>query len=244
MATLTASDPASLGPAGTRAAVPGLLLRPPALGLVADPLGLRRLEALLEESFEVVARAQDVGDLLGRAARLSAVILAGGAELCARGGPIEQLAGLTAAPAIVVVAKTDERSLVRRVLCAGAHGFVCETSAEVALHATVEAVLSGQLSVPRSIRNRIPWPTLSLREQQVLELVAEGMTNGEIAYRLCLSESTVKTHLSSSFRKLGVSSRAEAAALVLDPHGGLRATLAPDAAISLERELLGAAPTA
>jgi orotate phosphoribosyltransferase-like protein len=55
----------------------------------------------------------------------------------------------------------------------------------------------------------------------VLQLVAAGLTNGEIADRLYLSESTIKSHLSSSFRRLGVSSRAEAAAAVLDPDNGI-----------------------
>jgi DNA-binding NarL/FixJ family response regulator len=50
--------------------------------------------------------------------------------------------------------------------------------------------------------------------------VVQGFTNGQIAHRLCVAESTVKTHLSSAFSKLDVGSRAEAAALVLDPEEG------------------------
>jgi DNA-binding NarL/FixJ family response regulator len=67
----------------------------------------------------------------------------------------------------------------------------------------------------------------SYREKQVLELVLAGLTNGEIAGRLYLSESTVKSHLASSFRKLGVSSRVEAARRVLDPDSGLDLSLQP-----------------
>ncbi len=48
-----------------------------------------------------------------------------------------------------------------------------------------------------------------------------GFTNSEIGARLFLAESTVKSHLSSIFVKLGVSSRNEAAAVVLDPHGSV-----------------------
>lgn len=75
--------------------------------------------------------------------------------------------------------------------------------------------------MPRSIRSRIAWATFSVREQQILQQVAAGLTNGEIADRLYLSESTIKSHLSSSFRKLGVCSRAEAVAAMLDPDNGL-----------------------
>jgi DNA-binding NarL/FixJ family response regulator len=68
-------------------------------------------------------------------------------------------------------------------------------------------------------------PAFSHREKQVLRLVADGLTNSEIAERLFLSESTVKSHLSTAFAKLGVRSRKEAAALVLDPEGALGAIL-------------------
>jgi DNA-binding NarL/FixJ family response regulator len=110
---------------------------------------------------------------------------------------------------------------VRKALRAGVDGFVAEPENERVLRGTLAAVLAGQISVPRAIRERIVWTVFSLREKQVLQLVAAGLTNAEIADRLFLSESTIKSHLSSSFRKLGVSSRAEAAAAVLDPDTGL-----------------------
>jgi DNA-binding CsgD family transcriptional regulator len=86
----------------------------------------------------------------------------------------------------------------------------------------------------------VAWGTFSLREKQVLQLVADGLTNAEIACRLFLSESTVKSHLSSSFRKLGVSSRSEAAAVVLDADHGLAPPSRPVAQLAeLEQQLLG-----
>mgnify|MGYP000859474148 CR=1 FL=1 len=54
--------------------------------------------------------------------------------------------------------------------------------------------------------------SLSLRERQVLGLVAEGLTNKEVAYRLGISERTIQFHLNSVFNKLGVNSRTEAVA--------------------------------
>src|SRR5438067_4568999 len=54
---------------------------------------------------------------------------------------------------------------------------------------------------------------LSKREEEVLRLVAEGLTNKEIAQRLFVTENTVKTHVTSLFNKLGVDSRAQAVAV-------------------------------
>jgi DNA-binding NarL/FixJ family response regulator len=167
------------------------------------------------------------------------VVLAGGPEMLARGGPVELLRNLRPGCAIVLVS-SGETALVRKALRAGVDGFVPETAVDGALEGTIGAVLSGQISVPQSIRNRIAWTTFSVREKQVLQLVACGLTNAEIADRLYLSESTVKSHLSSSFRKLGVSSRAEAAAAVLDPDNGLVAGDRDAAPIGmLEQQLLG-----
>jgi DNA-binding NarL/FixJ family response regulator len=79
----------------------------------------------------------------------------------------------------------------------------------------VQSVLLGQVSVPRPLRELVEAPALSHRERQILALVVEGFTNAQIAERLYLAESTVKTHLSSAFRRLGVKSRREATAAVL-----------------------------
>lgn len=213
-----------------------------ALGIVASQIERRRLKALLERSsFDVVSIADDVNALLDRAVRpVEAVVFAGGPELLARGGPVELLAALHPEWAIVVVSGAG-KAVVRKALRAGVDGFVSELDAESTLVGTIRAVLAGQISVPQSIRDRIAWTTFSVREKQVLQLVAAGLTNSEIADRLFLSESTVKSHLSSSFRKLGVSSRAEAAAVVLDPESGLvigHRSSAP--AGPLETQLLGA----
>jgi DNA-binding CsgD family transcriptional regulator len=74
--------------------------------------------------------------------------------------------------------------------------------------------------VPVALGRRVAPRALSYREKQILGLVVLGLTNRQIADRLFVAESTVKTHLSSSLRKLDARSRAEAAALVLDPDEG------------------------
>jgi DNA-binding NarL/FixJ family response regulator len=92
------------------------------------------------------------------------------------------------------------------------------------------------LSLPRDARDVVARPKLSTREKQILGMVVLGFSNGEIASKLSLAESTVKSHLSSSFSKLGVRSRNEATAMILDPDGGLGTGIL---AISEEHERLG-----
>jgi DNA-binding NarL/FixJ family response regulator len=170
-----------------------------------------------------VARSQTIDQLLDRErVPFDLAVLAGGGELLARGGPVEVLKNLRPACSIVVVTTTEDTGLIRKALRCGADGFVFHSAAATALAPAVEAVRVGHLSVPQAIRRRARWSQFSVRERQVLRLVAGGLTNSEIADRLILAESTVKCHLSSGFRKLGVSSRAEAAAVVLDPQTGLR----------------------
>jgi DNA-binding NarL/FixJ family response regulator len=111
-------------------------------------------------------------------------------------------------------------SLLRKAMRAGADGIVLDGQLASTLVATARAVLAGQIAVPRTLRRRIAPRPLSYREKEILILVVQGCTNRQIADKLFLAESTVKTHLSSAFGKLDARSRAEAAALVLDPDAG------------------------
>jgi DNA-binding NarL/FixJ family response regulator len=75
--------------------------------------------------------------------------------------------------------------------------------------------------VPRRHAPQVEPATLSAREKQILGLVVMGYMNSEIAEQLFVAESTVKSHLSSAFSKLGVRSRNEAVDLIVDPERGL-----------------------
>ncbi len=130
---------------------------------------------------------------------------------------------------IAVCGSSDGRS-TRRAIDGLVDGLVLLDDLETALVPTIAAVLAGQTAVPRGLRTSLRREALSYREKQILGLVVRGYTNSEIGRRLYLAESTVKSHLSSSFSKLGVKSRSEAAAVILDPDGSLGAsilTLAP-----------------
>lgn len=123
-------------------------------------------------------------------------------------------------PTIVVCASIERRG-VRGALAAGATGVVLQESVEAALAPSIWAALAGQTCVPRRYGPQIEPPALSSREKQILGLVVMGYTNGQIARQLFLAESTVKSHLSSAFGKLGVRSRNEAVSFILDPDHGL-----------------------
>jgi len=88
------------------------------------------------------------------------------------------------------------------------------------LVATVRAAAAGQISFPEGLQGAADEPWLTPRERQVLGSVVTGRTNAQIADQLGLAESTIKSHLSSAFAKLGVASRAEAAALIRDQMNG------------------------
>ena len=208
------------------------------IAVMGDSVGRRRLTSVLGADYSVVAAGSSVGGMLDSARdSIEVAVLIGGDELIARGGAVEALRTLRPECPIVVVSKSHHQSLIRKALRAGVNGLVPQAEAERTLPLALDAVIAGQLSVPRAIRDRPAWDTLSIRERQVLQLVADGLTNSEVAARLYLSESTVKSHLSSSFRKLGVTSRAEAASVVLDPESGLVASSPESPLVSLEREL-------
>jgi DNA-binding NarL/FixJ family response regulator len=132
-------------------------------------------------------------------------------------------AALPAVALLVVVAAAprDPAPVVRRALSLGADGVVLEDELERTLAPAVLAVAGGQVAVPRAGRRSLHRPQLSYREKQVLALAVSGHTNAEIGARLYLAESTVKSHMTAAFRRLGVASRREAAALLLDPDEGL-----------------------
>jgi DNA-binding NarL/FixJ family response regulator len=130
---------------------------------------------------------------------------------------------------IVVVAAADDptASQARHALNAGADAFIPRPAVERSLGPAVRAVMAGLVCAPREARRLVAKPTFSHREKEVLALLLDGLTNREIAGRLYLAESTVKSHLMSAFAKLGVRSRKDAAALLLDPEEGLAAISLP-----------------
>ena len=98
----------------------------------------------------------------------------------------------------------------------GVSGVIFEDSSLNLLLKAVEAVRNGELWFPRRVINKLltkrlekeSKPTLpTKRETEILTLVAKGLSNNEIASKLCLSKHTVKSHVYNLFKKIGVSNR-------------------------------------
>jgi DNA-binding NarL/FixJ family response regulator len=122
---------------------------------------------------------------------------------------------------VVVVCASIERWGIRAALANGAAGVVLHDELDSAFGPCLHAVLAGQACVPRAHQQQLEPPALSAREKQILGLVVMGYMNSQIAEQLFLAESTVKSHLSSAFGKLGVRSRNEAVDLIVSPDSGL-----------------------
>lgn len=115
---------------------------------------------------------------------------------------------------VVVVIALGDRVDLGLTLSSGANAVVGEEDLDLVLGPAIRAAASGQFSAPAALMRPIQAPALSHRERQILGLALAGLSNAEIAERLYLAPSTVKTHISSAYRRLGVHSRREATALI------------------------------
>jgi DNA-binding NarL/FixJ family response regulator len=193
--------------------VPARLSRPStetAIAVLGQDAELRRraVRALAAHGLEVVDGVLEGVALI--------VLCLSGAEAVSLSAVRELRERVGDLPLVAIGASAHGRRILRSALRARVEGLVYEDQIETALPSAVQAVLADQVVVPREGR-RLLAPALSQRERQVLALVVLGHGNSRIADRLFLSESTVKSHLTSVFAKLGVSSRAEATSLILDP---------------------------
>lgn len=135
---------------------------------------------------------------------------------------VRALAGARPRRRVVAVVDDPPASAPRQLLEAGAGAVVSRATLLDALGPACRLVMTGHICVPAGSSDTVGLPALSLRERQVLALMARGLNNAEIAQRLYVSVSTVKSHAASAFRRLGVRSRREAVTLVLGTNEDLR----------------------
>ena len=202
--------------------------------LVDDHELVRRGIATFLESaadIEIVGEAASAAQALGRIPAASPDVVLLDVRL-PDGSGIDVCRGLAsshpAARCIILTAFHDDEAILASVI-AGAAGYVRKNVTGTALIDGIRAVAAGRSlldpglveRVTRSIRaERAGDPRLaglSAREIEVLALIADGLTNRDIAARLVLAEKTVKNYVSSVLAKLGLHSRTQAAVLRATP---------------------------
>jgi two-component system nitrate/nitrite response regulator NarL len=207
---------------------------PVRLMVVDDHTLFRRgLVALLagDASLQVVGEASDAGQAVRQAAALQPDVVLLDNHLPGVTG-IQALAGLReAAPRarIILLTVSEDEQDLQAALRGGAHGYLLKTIEgdllAQAIHRSMrgEPVISPELtgklvSAFQTSANAVPPPPpadplalLSAREQQVLEQIALGASNKEIARTLSIAETTVKIHVQHILRKLDLTSRVQAA---------------------------------
>jgi two-component system response regulator NreC len=203
--------------------------------VIADDHAVVRsgLQTLLEAEpgFEVTGEARDVRTAmtLVRAQRPSVLVL----DLNMPGEPslpaIPRFIECSPDTAIVVLTMQNDPAFAREALRAGALGYVLKESANSDLVDAVHAAVAGRTYLQPQLGARLaaepadPAPSdgdLSERETGVLELIALGHTNTEIAERLYLSVRTIESHRAHIQQKLRLSTRAELVRYALE-HGHL-----------------------
>ncbi len=117
---------------------------------------------------------------------------------------------------IIVLTTFDGDEDIYRAIQAGAKGYLLKDVPREGLMDSIRRVYAGETSVPlhlvAKLADRVSGETLSEREIEVLQLMAQGKSNKEIAAALFISEGTVKSHGKSIFARMNVRSRAEAVA--------------------------------
>jgi DNA-binding NarL/FixJ family response regulator len=198
--------------------------RPTRIMLVDDhALVLEGLSALIERErdMQVVATLTDGAALLDALQHDVPDVIVLDLELPGRDGlsclqAIRQ-AGLPVK--VVILSAFGDGATLQSAWEGGADGFALKTDPPRQTVATIRNVAQGQLVFPLAVRRALgsaspvarPLDQLTVRERAVLELMAAGLTNAQIAERLVVQESTVKFHLQNIFQKLGVANRTEAA---------------------------------
>lgn len=194
--------------------------------LVDDHQVVRRgLRTFLEiqEDIEVVGEAADGAEGVARAEELRPDIVLMDVKMPGTDGieALRQLRQLDNPARVLVVTSFTEQRTVVPALRAGAAGYVYKDVDPDALAGAIRSIHAGHVLLQPEVAGALlsdgtgagagRGTTLTERERQVLELIADGRSNREIARALVLSEKTVKTHVSNILMKLDLADRTQAA---------------------------------
>ena len=122
---------------------------------------------------------------------------------------------------VVVVSASEETPVVRRIMELGASGFIPKSASMEDMQKAVKTILDGEIWVPENFELGQDKPdedadlahrmtTLTPQQMRVLMMLRDGLLNKQIAYKLDVSEATVKAHVSAILQKLNVDSRTQA----------------------------------
>ena len=128
----------------------------------------------------------------------------------------------------VVLTVSDAQSVIFALMDAGVDGYLLKDSDTAELVENIQRALKGEMVLSDNVRQHIlnrqpesdPLHTLTDRERDVLQWIATGMSNKQIAAQLFISEETVKVHIRNLLRKLNVHSRVAATVLYLEQQKG------------------------
>jgi DNA-binding NarL/FixJ family response regulator len=200
--------------------------------LIVDDDALMRegLRGILsrDSTIEVLGEARDGRDALYRARLLRPEVVLMDVRMPDLDGISATRELLRASPDVRVVILTtfEDDDYIFGALSAGASGFLLKRTSPEDLVAAVHTIAAGDSLLSPSVTSRViarmaeqPGPDaardarldeLTPREREVLELIARGLSNGEIGARLLIEESTVKTHVKRLLAKLGARDRVQA----------------------------------
>lgn len=204
--------------------------------LLADdhPLFRDGLRGLLDDTdgFELVGEAGDGDEAVALAGSLRPDVVLMDLRMPGIDGveATRRILGSGSAGAVLVLTMSDDDGHVFAALRAGARGYILKGAPGPEIAESIRVIASGRAILaapiaermdryfarPRSNTQNPMFPQLSSREAEVLELVARGLSNREIASRLVISEKTVRNNVSAILLKLGAPTRAAAIALVRD----------------------------
>ena len=181
-----------------------------------------------EPDIQVIAEARDGIEAINKALELKPDVIFMDI-LMPRCSGLEALAAIkkeNSDARIVILTISEEQEDLLQALKFGAQGYLLKSATITEIADAVRRIAAGEVMFSPGIaaklvaefRQKADEPELSSRETQVLQLTGEGLTNVEIANRLFISESTVRTHLRRILDKLHLKNRAEAIAYAARRH--------------------------